>query len=159
MCNHFGPHSNSGKLYQNHEMLYIVGFRAPGKADQLRTLGRHCPQLLLLWGFLSKTPLFFWLVGHTPVRLGLFGRNSGKIPERPRKRSQSVSCNFPREYGWDAPNPTIQGIWGSQSVSRILSPPVRLGTPLFQKWFRRGPLRAGHGIPSSTGGISELEST
>ena len=24
----------------------------------------------------------------------------------------------------------------------------------FQKWFRRGPLRAGHGIPSSTGGIS-----
>ena len=41
-----------------------------------------------------------------PVRLGL----SGKIPERPRKRSQSVSWNFPREYGWDAPNPIIQGI-------------------------------------------------
>ena len=42
------------------------------------------------------------------------GRNSGKIPEflpeRPRKRSESVSWNFPREYGWDAPNPTIQGI-------------------------------------------------
>ena len=35
------------------------------------------------------------------------------------------------------------------------SPPIRLGTPLFQKWFRRGPLRAGHGILSSTGGISE----
>ena len=33
-----------------------------------------------------------------------------KIPERPRKRSQSVSWNSRREYGWDAPNPIIQGI-------------------------------------------------
>ena len=66
-----------------------------------------------------------------PVRLGLSGRNSGKIPERPRKRSQSVSWNFPREYGWDAPNPIIQGIRGFQSVSIIVSPRVRLGTPLF----------------------------
>ena len=32
-------------------------------------------------------------------------RNSGKIPERPRKRSQSVSWNSPREYGRDAPKP------------------------------------------------------
>ena len=68
-----------------------------------------------------------------PVRLGLSGGNSGKIPERPRKHSQSVSWNFPWEYGWDAPNPIIQGIWGFQSVSRILSPPVRLGTPLFSE--------------------------
>ena len=45
-----------------------------------------------------------------PVRLGLSGRNSGKTPERPRKRSQSVSWNSRREYGWDAPNPIIQGI-------------------------------------------------
>ena len=29
------------------------------------------------------------------------------------------------------------------------------GRLFFQNWFRRGPLRAGHGIPSSTGGISE----
>ena len=28
-----------------------------------------------------------------------------------------------------------------------------MGTPLSQKWFRRGPLRAAHGIPSSTEGI------
>ena len=46
-----------------------------------------------------------------PVRLGLSGRNSRKFPERPRKRSQSErSWNSPREYGWDAPNPIIQGI-------------------------------------------------
>ena len=67
------------------------------------------------------------------VRLGLSGRISGKVPERPRKRSQSVSWNFPREYGWDAPKPVIQGIWGFQSVSRILSPPVGLGTSLFSE--------------------------
>ena len=60
-----------------------------------------------------------------------------EIPEKFRnffrKRSQSVSWNFPREYGWDAPSPIIQGIWGFQSVSRILSPPVRLGSPLFSE--------------------------
>ena len=33
-----------------------------------------------------------------------------EIPERARKRSQSVSWNSPREYGWDPPNPIIQGI-------------------------------------------------
>ena len=36
-----------------------------------------------------------------PVRLGLSGRNFGETVERPRKRSQSVSWNSPREYGWD----------------------------------------------------------
>ena len=85
-------------------------------------------------GFLVESlclGVFFWAT--PPVRLGLSGRNSGKIPERPRKRSQSVSWNFPREYGWDAPNPIIQGIWGFQSISRILSPPVRLGTLFFSE--------------------------
>ena len=67
-----------------------------------------------------------------PVRLGLSGRNSGKIPERPRKRSQSISWwNFPREYGWDAPNPIIPGIWAFQSISRILSPPSTAGDAFF----------------------------
>ena len=37
-------------------------------------------------------------------------RNSGKLPERPRKRSQNFSWNSPREYGWDPPNPIIPGI-------------------------------------------------
>ena len=93
-------------------------------------------------------------VGHTPSTAGTSGRNSGKIPERPWKRSQSVSWNSPREYGWDPPNTIIQGIWRLQSISRILSPQYGWGRFFFQKWFRRGPLRAGHGIPSSTGGIS-----
>ena len=94
----------------------------------------YYPPLILFFFSLSLSlslspSLSLWAI--PPVRLGLSGRSSGRIPERPRKRSQSVSWNFPREYGWDAPNPIIQGIWGFQSVSRILSPPVRLGTPLF----------------------------
>ena len=40
-----------------------------------------------------------------PVRLGLSGRNSGKIPERPRKRSQSISWNFPSRVRLGCPKP------------------------------------------------------
>ena len=73
--------------------------------------------------------------GHTPSTAGTFRKKSGKIPERPRKRSQSVSWNSPREYGWDAPNPTIQGILRFQSISRILFPPCTAGDASF---FRSG---------------------
>ena len=45
--------------------------------------------------------MLLWAI--PPVRLALSRRNSGKIPERPRKRSQSVSWNSPRENSWDAP--------------------------------------------------------
>ena len=45
-----------------------------------------------------------------PIRLGLSGRNSRRIPERPRKRSRSLSWNSPREHGWDPPDPIIRGI-------------------------------------------------
>ena len=89
-----------------------------------------------------------------PVRLGLSGRNTGKIPERPRKRSQSFSWNSPQEYAWDPPNP-IKAFEGSRAFPEFSPPQYGWGRFLFQKWFRRGPLRAGHGIPSSTGGISE----
>ena len=92
-----------------------------------------------------------------PVRLGLSGRNSGKIPERPRKRSQSVSWNSRREYGWDAPKPyNSRHLMLPEHFQNYLPPQYGWGRFFFQKWFRRGPPRAGHGIPSSTGGISDL---
>ena len=75
----------------------------PLPRDTQRMLRVH----LLSWGCVRPN---FKDWATPPVRPGLSGRNSGKIPERPRKRSQSVSWNFPREYGWDAPNPIIQGI-------------------------------------------------
>ena len=105
---------------------------------------------------LSNTPAFpSPKMGHTPSTVGLSGRNSRKFPERARKRSQSFSLEFPREYGWDPPNATPQGIGNLQSTSRIVSLSVRLGMPLLQTWFRRGPLRAAHGIPSSAEGNSD----
>ena len=80
-------------------------------------------------------------------------RNSGK--PTPPKRSQSISQNSPREYSWDTPSPINQGTRGFQSISRILSPSVRLGMPLSSEMVPDRDLRAGHGNPSSTEGASE----
>ena len=71
---------------------------------------------------------------------GTSPKNSGKIPERPRKRSQSLSWNSPQEYCWDPPNPTqrtrtkntttIEKIVNYYAVVFLLRPPNLL---------RRGP--------------------
>ena len=89
-------------------------------------------ELQLSWhtnpNFYAIWAVFIWAI--PPVRLGLSGRNSGKIPERPRKRSQSVSSNFPREYGWDVPfeasrafpkfSPPPQYGWGRLFFSEVV---------------------------------------
>ena len=60
-----------------------------------------------------------------PVRLGLPGRNSGKIPERPRERSQSGE--------------STAGIHNSRHLrlpehfQKSLPLSVRLGTPFFSE--------------------------
>ena len=81
------------------------------------------------------------------------------FPERPQKRSQSFSCNSPREYGWDPPpKPKNFKAFDASRASPALSPPqYGWGCFFFQKWFQRGPLRvrAAHGIPSRIEGISE----
>ena len=86
-----------------------------------------------------------------PVRLGLSGRNSGKTPETLSERFRGLS---PQEYGWDPPKP-----FNSRHLrlpEQFSPPPCGRGRLFFQKWFPRGPLRAGHGIPSSTaGGVSD----
>ena len=79
-----------------------IGTRTP-----LRNYSRYkltlsfCPKLggWLFGHFLLS------LIGHAPVRLGLSGGNSGKIPERPRKRSQSFSWNFPSRVQFGPPKP------------------------------------------------------
>ena len=43
----------------------------------------------------------------------------------------------------------------SRALPEFSPAPVRLGMPLFQKWFWKGPLRAGHGSLSSAEGISD----
>ena len=80
-----------------------------------------------------------------------------QIPERPRKRSESVSWNSPQEYGWDPPSPIIQAIWSLQSISRILSPSV-LGTPLVSDAVPKRASQSWSGnISSNTEGISDLK--
>ena len=46
---------------------------------------------------------------------------------------------------------------GSRAFPEFSPPQYGWGRFFFQKWFRRGSLRAGHGIPSSTGGTSEKD--
>ena len=75
-------------------------------------------QFRTMWGFRDKGPeihsnfnmnMAMEIKCHTPlVRLGLSERNSGKIPERPRKRSQSFLLEFPsRVQLGPPPNPSI----------------------------------------------------
>ena len=77
---------------------------------------------------------------NTPVRLGFSGGNSGKTPET----ISEIFWNSTRKYGWEPPNPLIQGIETSRD------PQHGWGCFFFRKCFRRGPLRAGPGLPSST---------
>ena len=108
---------------------------------------------------------FCWKMPFTVFRSGsgaseLSGQHSGEIPESPRKRSQSFTWNSPREYGWEPPpNPKkSRRLRPPEHFQNSLPPPQYDWGPLFsQKWIRRGPLRTGHGIPSSTEGISVVE--
>ena len=75
-------------------------------------------------------------LGHTPSTAGTFRKkfqkNSGKTPETLSELFLEAFPELsPPQYGW--------------------------GGLFFQNWFRRGPLRAGHGIPSSTEGISDFQ--
>ena len=77
-----------------------------------------------------------------PVRLGFSGRDSGTIPERPRKHSQSVSWNSPREYGWDPQTLSFKAFEASRASPEFSSHQYGWGRLFSQKWFQRGPLRA-----------------
>ena len=84
------------------------------------------------------------LLGHTPNTAGTSRNSIKKIRKNSGKTLDLLSegfLEFPSRAWLDPPNPTIQGIWGFQSISRILSPSERLGTPLF---FRSG---SGEGLP------------
>ena len=63
----------------------LIPIQGPFEKRKREMLANFTPSLPLQWAM-------------RPLRLGLSGRNSRKIPERPRKRSQSVSWNSPREY-------------------------------------------------------------
>ena len=98
----------------------------------------------------------FWghpgLLGHTSNTAGTFRRKLGKVPEKPRKRSQSVSWNSLESTAGIPQALLLKAFEASRAFPEFYPPLYGWGRLFFQKWFRRGPLRAGHGIPSSTEG-------
>ena len=102
----------------------------------------------------SATPLT--PLGHIPSTAGTFRKkfrkNSGKTPETLSERF----LEFPLRVRLGCPKPyNSRHLRLPERFQNSLPPQYGWGRFFFQKWFRRGPLRAGHGIPSSTGGISD----
>ena len=99
----------------------------------------------------------FWFppatsLSHTPSTAGTFRKkfrkHSGKTPETLSERFLEFTS---REYGWDPPNPLkFMAVEASRAFPDFSPPQYGWGRLCFQKWFRRGPLRVDHGIPSST---------
>ena len=105
--------------------------------------------------FCAKPPQCLKKLVTPQVRLGLSGRN-------PRRHSGISSGNalraflgsFPSGVRPGSPKPCkTRHLKAPEHFQNSLPPQYGWGRLFFQKWFRRGPLRAGHGIPSSTGGI------
>ena len=90
-------------------------------------------------------------LGHTPSTAGTFRKkfrkNSGKTPETLSERF----LEFPSRVRLGC-----KAFEASRAFPELSPPQYGWGRFFFQKWFRRGPPRAGHGIPSSTGGISDF---
>ena len=141
-------------------LIYGMGHRSMGAGalccGSSRLVGSFVAES---WGrpFWEGLQIFKTLfhLGHTPSTAGTFRKrfrkNSGKTPETLSERF----LEFPSRVWLGCPKPyNLRHLRLPEHFQNSL-PPVQLGTPLFQKWFRRGPLRAGHGIPSSTEGISD----
>ena len=97
------------------------------------------------------------LLDHTPSMAGTFRKkfrkNSGKTQETLSERflafPSRVRLGCPKTY-------SSRHLRLPKRFQNSLPPQYGWGRFFFQNWFRIGPLRGGHGIPSSTGGISEL---
>ena len=95
-------------------------------------------------------------MGHTPSTAGTFQKkfrkNSGKTLETLSERF----LEFPSRVRLGCPKPyNSRHLRLPEHFQNSLPPSTARDASFFQKWFRRGPLRTGHGIPSSTGGISD----
>ena len=82
-----------------------------------------------------------------------------EIPEKFRKDPGNALRAFPGiSLESTAGMPQIlqfKAFEASRAFPELSPPQYGWGRLFFQNWFRRGPLRAAHGIPSSTEGISE----
>ena len=84
----------------------------------------------------------------------------GEIPEKFRKDSGNALRAFPGipvESTAGIPQALhLKALEASKAFPELSPPQYDWGRFFFQKWCRRGPLRAGHGIPSSIEGTSEI---
>ena len=79
--------------------------------------------------------------GPYPITAGTFQETFRKNPGTTPKMLSELFLEFPSSVRLGSPKPYN---------SRHLKPPqYGWGRLFFHKWFRRGPLRAAHGIPSS----------
>ena len=94
-------------------------------------------------------------MGHAPSTAGTFRE---EIPEKFRKDPGNALRAFPGtplESTAGIPKTlSFKAFEGSRAFPELSPPQYGWGRFFSQKWFPRRPLRAGHGIPSSTGGIS-----
>ena len=98
-------------------------------------------------------------LGHTPSTAGTFRKKFRKKFRKDTGNALRAFPGIPVESTAGMPQ-TLQfkAFEASRAFPELSPPQYGWGRLFFQKWFRRGPLRAGHGIPSSTGGISEPHS-
>ena len=81
-----------------------------------------------------------------------FRKNSGKTPETLSERF----LEFPSRVRLGSPKPYNSRHLRLPEHFQNSRPPSTAGdASFFRKWFWKGPLRAGHGIPGSTGGVSD----
>ena len=142
----------------------------PQKSKGFSLRAQRLKKINLAWNFRSRLKISRSWIQISPEEKGFSGWLAWSFQSRLKiSRSWIFSIFGPlgnalrafpgipleSKYGWDPPNPIIQDIWSLQSISRVGSPQHGGGRLSFRKWFRRRPLRAAHGIPSSTEGISE----
>ena len=101
------------------------------------------------------------LFSGTPAMAGPYPWHGWDFPEEIPEDPGNALRGFPgiplESIAWTYNSRHLKPPVSAESISRILSPQYSWGRLLFQRWFRRGPLRAGHGIPSSTEGLSEWQ--
>ena len=79
-----------------------------------------------------------------------------ETPERPGTLSEPF-LEFPSRVRLGSPKPcSSRHLRLPEHFQNSLPLSTAGGDSFFQRWFRRGPLRAGRGIPSSTEGISDF---
>ena len=108
-------------------------------------------------GSVFKTRVFAHLMGHTPSTAGTFRKKFRKKSGETLETLSERFLEFPSRVRLGSPKPyNSRHLRLPEHFQNSLPPQYGWGRLFFQKWFRKGPLRAGHGIPSSTGGISDL---